>query len=158
MNIQRFSALLFCLAIIFFSVWYVFFEDKKVTSEPFSQTPVFNKEIILGEQSIYVAISDTALTRAKGLSNTAPLKENQGMLFIFNEPDHYSFWMKEMKYPIDIIWFGENKKIVYMKENVDPNTYPRGFTPDDVVLYVLEVPAGFIEAHKISLGMSFYFK
>lgn len=158
MNTQRFFAILFCIGIVFFSVWYVFFEEKKVEREPFTQIPVFADEIVLGEQNIRVAISDTVRTRVQGLSKTESLKDNQGMLFIFDEPDYYSFWMKEMKYPIDIIWFGANKEIVSIKENIDPSTYPRSFVSDKVALYVLEVPAGFVQTHKISLGMSFYFK
>ena len=56
----------------------------------------------------YNMTADLALTseqREKGLSVKDKLKENEAMLFVFEESAKHSFWMKDMKFPIDIIWF-----------------------------------------------------
>jgi hypothetical protein len=45
---------------------------------------------------------------AKGLAVKNQLKENEAMLFIFEESAKHSFWMKDMKFPIDIIWLDSN--------------------------------------------------
>lgn len=52
-----------------------------------------------------------------GLSRFKNIKENQGMLFLFEKEDYYAFWMKDMKFPIDIIYIRENK-IVDIYQNV----------------------------------------
>jgi Uncharacterized ACR, COG1430 len=56
----------------------------------------------------YNMTADLALTseqREKSLSVKDKLKENEAMLFVFEESAKHSFWMKDMKFPIDIIWF-----------------------------------------------------
>ena len=65
--------------------------------------------------------------------------------------------MKEMNFPIDIIWLDENLKIVAIKENAMTESYPEVFTPSTPARYVLEVPAGFVQKNKISVGMIGHF-
>jgi uncharacterized membrane protein (UPF0127 family) len=60
--------------------------------------------------------------------------------------------MKEMKFPIDIIWVDKDFKVVSLKENITPETYPEVFYPEDQSLYVLETGAGFIQKHKIRIN------
>ena len=79
------------------------------------------------------------------------------MLFIFNSADNYGFWMKDMIFPIDIIWIGENKKIVYIEKNVLPESYPKNFSPNVKAMYVLEVLSGFSEKHNIKIGDEVFF-
>ena len=60
------------------------------------------------------------MNRLKGLSIKNTLNESEGMLFPFDTPGEYSFWMKDMKFPIDIIWIDSNYKIVYIEKNLQP--------------------------------------
>lgn len=99
--------------------------------------------------TISIEIADTPALRQHGLSNHAPLGPLEGMLFIFDKPNRYSFWMKEMLFPIDILWLDSEMQVVYIKENVDPSTYPESFTPTHDAVYVLEVPSGFAAKHDI---------
>ena len=78
----------------------------------------------------------------KGLSGRESMPDSQGMLFIFASPEIRCFWMKEMKFPLDIIWMDANKYIVTVEENVQPNTYPNSFCPDQQSQYVIEVNSG----------------
>jgi len=49
------------------------------------------------------------------------------MLFVFEEPKIRSFWMKDMSFPIDIIWVDEGLEIVGIEKRISPNTYPKTF-------------------------------
>ena len=53
----------------------------------------------------------------QGLAVKNQLKENEAMLFVFEKPGKHSFWMKDMKFPIDIIWLDSTGKIVHIEEN-----------------------------------------
>ena len=103
-----------------------------------------------------VEIADNKEEREKGLMFRENLPENNGMLFVFPQEDRYGFWMKNTLIPLDIIWFNENKKIVYIKENAQPclnfNDDCESFIPDKEARYVLEVNAGAIERYGIKVG------
>lgn len=109
----------------------------------------------LGGESFIMQVVDTEQTRVQGLGGTAPLAKNVGMLFVFPKPDRYSFWMKEMKYAIDIIWLADGR-IVEIAPRVLPPETPTSFLP----LYaprlaadrVLEVSAGTAERLNLKIG------
>jgi hypothetical protein len=108
----------------------------------------------------------TSEAQQKGLSGREELKEDESMLFIFNYPSRYSFWMKDMNFPIDIIWLDENLNVVYVKENATPESYlptgqaglstgkagPKSFMPNQNAKYVLEVFASFSEKNNLKVG------
>jgi uncharacterized membrane protein (UPF0127 family) len=102
--------------------------------------------------TVSVRVADTPEKREQGLSGTSPLLPNTGMLFIFDTPGTYGFWMKDMNYSLDMLWIGSDKIISHITENATPESYPEVFTPETPVLYVLEVPAGFAKEHSISVG------
>ena len=56
-----------------------------------------------------------------------------------------------MKFPIDIIWIGEDKKIVDIKTNISPQTFPEIFTSRQPARYVLEVNSGWVDENKIEI-------
>lgn len=93
--------------------------------------------------NVYVRIADTDEERQKGLSNFKSLPINQGMFFKFDTARTYAFWMKEMNFPIDIIWLKSMGngyyQVVYVVENATPGSYPQRFTPDIPADAVLEV-------------------
>ena len=92
---------------------------------------------------------------SKGLSVKDQLRENESMLFVFEEPLRHTFWMKDMKFPIDIIWLDSNGKIVHIEEKLMPCPLVLvcpSYAPNADSLYVLETIAGFAQRHNISLG------
>ncbi len=103
-------------------------------------------------QAIYVSVADTEETRRQGLSGHPGLAADEGMLFVFPKDGEYAFWMKDMRFSIDILWLSSNGSIVYMAQNVSPDTYPHDFVPAKSARYVLELPAGYAVAHGIVLG------
>jgi uncharacterized membrane protein (UPF0127 family) len=76
------------------------------------------------------------------------------MLFVFENPDDYFFWMKDMNFSIDMIWIGEDRKIVYIKKDAKPEDYLKSFGPpeDNPAKYVLEVVSGFSDTHDLQEG------
>ena len=61
--------------------------------------------------------------------------------------------MKDMNYPIDIVWLDKDKKIVYIVKNAPPESYPyETFVPKQDARYVLELPAGTVGPKSIVIG------
>jgi uncharacterized protein len=112
-------------------------------------------EVKLGSTTIQVDISDTEALREQGLSGKTSLAENEGMLFVFPTPGPYGFWMKDMNFPLDIVWINEEKQVIGIERNLSPGTYPQTFYPLSAVKYVLELTAGFSDAHGIKVGTVF---
>ena len=99
-------------------------------------------------------VMSTPEGRERGLMSRDGLADDQGMLFIFDEPGDYPFWMKNMNFPIDIIWLDEVKTVVHAELNVPPcikdpcPVYP----PHVKALYVLEIASGEAVASGIKIG------
>lgn len=108
----------------------------------------------VGGANVALEIADTVGKQRQGLSGRASLPENQGMYFPMGEPSRYVFWMKDMQFPLDIIWIRDGR-IVDISENVP---YPVGdHVPVSVqskepASGVLEVNADFTEKHGTKIG------
>lgn len=111
-----------------------------------------NCSISLNGQKFNITLANTNESRAQGLSGTHSLPQNEGKLFVFDTPDTYGFWMKDMNYSIDIIWFDQDWSVVGLQQNVAPQTYPKVFYPQNSALYVLEVNAGLSNSLGLGLG------
>lgn len=98
-------------------------------------------------------IADTDKKRIRGLSGRESLPENQGMLFVFDTPNYYTFWMKEMNFSLDFIWIRGNK-VIEITKNVKSEDYqpPKILVPKNKIDRVLEVNAGFAEKAGIKEG------
>lgn len=109
-------------------------------------------EATLRGEQLLLEVADTPELRTQGLSGREKLSQGSGMLFIFDNMNLYGFWMKDMKFSLDIMWLDADKKIVYIEKNLSSDTYPTIFTPASPAQYVLEVPAGFVDNSNVSLG------
>lgn len=103
---------------------------------------VMNGFVRVENIDIPVRIVETEKERTQGLSGTASLPEGEGMLFIFDAPSMYGFWMKDMRYSIDIIWIDEANRVVGVDDSVSQFSYPEIFYPPAPVRYVLEMNSG----------------
>ena len=110
------------------------------------------RTIELRGQTVRVTVADTETTRQKGLSGRAGLAPDEGMLFVFPEDGEHAFWMKDMRFSIDILWLSADGKVVYMALYVSPDTYPQSFRSDVPARYVLELPAGYAKEYTVSIG------
>jgi uncharacterized membrane protein (UPF0127 family) len=111
-----------------------------------------DKVVILGSNRFKVQDASTEEQRGIGLGGRKCLGGDKGMLFTFNRPGTYGFWMKEMNFSIDIIWLDIDKKVVSVEKDVRPSSYPRIYYPSEPSLYVLEVKAGISDQDSIAIG------
>jgi len=101
-------------------------------------------------------VASTQASREKGLSGRTGLDQSHGMLFIFSEADNTCFWMKDMKFSIDILWFDQDQKLVHIAKDASPASYPKeSFCSPTATKYVIEVAAGTVERLGLKLGDSF---
>ena len=111
--------------------------------------------IKIAGQILKVELAKTPLAWKKGLSGRENLKENKGMLFIFSENKRHAIWMKDMKFPIDIIWVKAGQVVDIMPDAPpaaldDKN--PSVYLPREEAGGVLEVSAGFAEKYNLKIG------
>ncbi|MEW6617242.1 MAG: DUF192 domain-containing protein [Patescibacteria group bacterium] len=126
--------------LVIFLVGIIFIFQK--AKDPIIERP----HVLLRGEKIFVEIADTEEKREMGLSGRDTIGDEEGMLFLFPEEGGYGFWMKEMKFPIDIIWIHKGK-IVWIEKNVDPQV---GISDEKLRVYtfsgnadtVLEIKAG----------------
>ncbi len=104
------------------------------------------------QKNSIVRTAQTPEDRERGLSGTESLAPYVGMLFIFPTEGQYSFWMKDMKYPIDIVWISAEKSIVHIEVNAKPEDFPKTYMPPKNAQYVLELPQGDAEKRGLTQG------
>lgn len=109
----------------------------------------------IGDRQYTVELAETSLSRTRGLSGRTSLQEGRGMLFIFPVAAQYGFWMKDMLFPIDIVWITQGK-VADITANVPaPNaqfTSLPSYKPKQSVEMVLELPAGAAQKDGIIIG------
>lgn len=93
----------------------------------------------------------------QGLSGRESLPSDQGLLFVFPEPGQHCLWMKDMKFSIDMIWLDADKKVVTVKEDVQPDSFPDSFCPSSPAKYVIEVNSGVARKALVSPGSQLRF-
>ena len=129
-----------------------------VVSSYYLKTPdgdSYPSELLIGDKTISVEIADTVRERMLGLSGRVSLSSDTGMLFVFDEPGKYGIWMKDMNFPIDILWLDNLYTVVDIQKNVSPETFPEVFVPENPALYVLEMNAGAVDEYNVKIGDKF---
>jgi len=114
------------------------------------------------KETIHAELADTTEKRARGLMFRDSLPKDRGMIFTFPEPQPWTFWMKNTRIPLDIIWMDQQKRIVYIERNVPgcsrtDDSCPQ-YQPTHDALYVLEVAAGMAEALQLKPGVKLQFQ
>lgn len=92
---------------------------------------------------IYVEVAKTPEEREKGLMFRESLGENEGMFFVFESDGYHSIWMKNMLFPIDVVWLDSDFKVIHIERNILPcreEPCPI-YTPPSPARYILEVNA-----------------
>jgi uncharacterized membrane protein (UPF0127 family) len=93
---------------------------------------------------------ETEEDRMKGLGGREGLCPDCGMLFLFDRPERYGFWMKDMRFPLDIVWI-DGDKVVFVARDV-PTEPLESIAPPVPADKVLEIPAGSAERYGIRPG------
>src|SRR5574337_781809 len=110
--------------------------------------------VIAGRMTLTVELARTPEEQVRGLSGRPGLKPGYGMLFVYDRPHPVSIWMKDMRFPLDIIWI-RGGRIVAIEKHAPPlsSDGPERIYTATADL-VLEVPAGFTDRQKIRVGDS----
>ena len=101
--------------------------------------------------AIEIEIAQDDLKRQQGLMYRDTMAENQGMLFVFDDEDTRSFWMKNTVLPLDMIFVSGRNEIVTIHKNTTPYS-EQSYTSTKPAKYVIEVNAGYTDRHKIAVG------
>jgi len=109
-----------------------------------------------GDLSVFVATSSE--DQEQGLGGRDAMPSDEGMLFAFDQPGSYSFWMQDMNFPLDLVWVNEDKTVAGLTPDVATSTYPDTFVPPNDVSYVLELNAGVADKFGIATGTLLQFE
>ena len=110
--------------------------------------------VTIDSQSFNVTVATSETERDKGLSETKSIAPNQGMIFLFDKAGYYSFWMKNMKFPIDIIFINNDQIVTIhgnaqiIKDQENPIIYSSTGASDKV----LEIQAGLSKKYNFKIG------
>ncbi|MBI5122742.1 DUF192 domain-containing protein [Candidatus Roizmanbacteria bacterium] len=139
---------LFIILFILFGA-FIFYQFGNKTSSKMKTT----SQITINKNVFDVEIVKSDKDKQIGLTKYPSIATNQGMLFIFDQPGFYSFWMKNMKFPIDLI-FIHNDTVDFIVENAAPSKddNPPSYTPDSSSDKVLEINSGLIKKYNIKKG------
>jgi uncharacterized protein len=119
-----------------------------VVMQPSRGTPVR-----VGETVFHARVAHTESEREEGLSGSSPLGDEDAMLFVFPSDGKWGIWMKDMNYPIDILWLDSDKRVVHIVRDAQPSSYPEvTYMPDKPARYVLETKSGTVEHKRITIG------
>ncbi|KKU76803.1 MAG: Protein containing DUF192 [Parcubacteria group bacterium GW2011_GWA2_47_8b] len=124
-----------------------------ISGEKGKQLPT--KALLIGDKTFNVEIADTIASRTRGLSGRGFLGEGDGMFFIFPYSAIQHFWMKGMKFPIDIIWISGDK-VIGMVMGAEPEAGPdyEIYSSPEIADKVLEINAGLTQKFGIKTGDS----
>lgn len=101
--------------------------------------------------TVKAEVASTDVQRQMGLMWRTTMAEDEGMIFLFEQEQPLSFWMRNTVLPLDLIFIDSEWKVVGSVENATPFTDdPRGVP--GLSQYVLEVNAGYVAKHGITPG------
>ncbi|HEY8549779.1 MAG TPA: DUF192 domain-containing protein [Vicinamibacterales bacterium] len=105
---------------------------------------------------ISLEVAQTEEERQRGLMHRTSLPQDAGMIFIFERPGLYPFWMKNTLIPLDLLWTDPSGRITWIAEHLPPckaDPCPQ-YAPQAEATYVIEVNAGFVKKHGVKVGQT----
>lgn len=146
---QKGSSTIFSLILLAVVVWagWLFFYKNRPPRITFASGTILN-----------VTIANTPELREKGLSGREILRDDEGMLFVFDTVEQHKMWMKDMYFPLDIIWLDENFTIVDIHKGVSASSFPNTFQPKKDAGFAIEVNAGYTSRNGVETGQTVKFE
>lgn len=141
---------------LFFSSMYGFkcFVTKVCDSVAIDKIVRSDVIILMPKGALEVEVANTKASRELGLSGRKKMTDSEGFLYVFDKPGRYGFWMKDMTFPLDIIWINQNGVVVDIEREVTPESYleKKTFINQSEATYVLEINAGMAAKFGLYLG------
>jgi len=121
------------------------------------------KNIQIGSKNYEIYITESRENQTTGLAAFEEIKENQGMIFEFPEEDYHAFWMKNMKFDIDMIFLDQNNQVIQIFENVQKSSYKsdtdfQTYMPKLKSKFVIEIKSGETKKNGLRTGDVIIFK
>jgi uncharacterized protein len=151
MSLNKLFVIFGIILVIFAGI--VFFQFRSRSADSTTNTP--KSTVKINNRTFNVEVASTPDKQQQGLSGKSSLPQDQGMLFVFEDPEYHTFWMKNMKFPIDIIFIKDDVVISIAK-----NAKPADSSDENLQLYrskepvnrVLEINAGLVDKYEIKEG------
>ena len=102
-----------------------------------------------------VWLADSEEEKIKGLSGKFRIKDNAGMLFILDENGINDFWMKDMRFKIDLLFIDKNNRMAEIYEQLEPcraDFICPTYSPAEPASYALELKAGRVSKLGVKIG------
>jgi uncharacterized membrane protein (UPF0127 family) len=150
------QAILVCVLMIVMAMIGSFFSKKHHATKFHAATIGVGGELT---RDLYVEVVSTPAEITQGLSGRDVIGSD-GMLFVFDEALVPSFWMKEMRFPLDMVWIRDGVVVDVHRDVPAPGAgtaeaaLPR-YQPSEAVDMVLELPAGSAQEWGVAPGSSF---
>jgi uncharacterized membrane protein (UPF0127 family) len=141
--VVTFLAIILCLGVL----GYTYFAPE---AEKYLKNQI--PSIAIRDVGINATLADSEQERVRGLSGVQRMGPQDGLLLVFDEADHHAIWMKDMLFPIDIVWIGDDLTIVDISEALTPGSYPSIFEPRAPARMALELNARFVATYRLRIG------
>jgi uncharacterized membrane protein (UPF0127 family) len=109
----------------------------------------------IGQSHYQLRVADTKQAQSTGLGGRTSMSPNAGMLFSYTGSQKLCFWMKDMHFGLDMLWLDPHRKIVAIRQNVQPATYPRVYCTTGQ--YVIELKLGEVARSGLHVGQTVHF-
>jgi uncharacterized membrane protein (UPF0127 family) len=106
-------------------------------------------KIFLGDGVFSTDLALTQSARETGLSGKNSLQPDHALLMAFPSEGEWGIWMKDMNFPIDIVWLNKDKKVIYIVLGAQPGDLKIHY-PKSPAKYVVELPAGTVSSKAIN--------
>ncbi len=136
------------VAALALAAWYMFVIHR-------ANPPLRRDQLRVGDATFDVELATTMVEQARGLSFRSGMEEGKGMLFLFGSSTIQNFWMKDMNFPLDIIWIASDTVTGFVENaEAEPGVaFPtKIYSSPDGVNKVLEVNAGTVRKDNIKVG------
>ncbi len=147
---------IFGIVLVIFA-FFVIYQFNKTADKASSNGPLtVASKVAINNHTFHVATAKSQEEQQTGLSGRSSLPQDQGMLFLFEKSDYHNFWMKNMQFPIDILYIKDNKiiSIIDSAEPAPDNSNPQIYQPEAPANRVLEINAGLSKKYNIKKGDS----
>jgi uncharacterized protein len=129
--------------------WYLNADSGSIQRHFLPVTPIMH----IGDVPLRVEVASTDGARIKGLSGREEIGDVDGVLFVFPESGYHQIWMKDMLFPIDIIWIDENLEVINIEKNISPESYPRTYRPVRPAKYAVETNVHLSDTYSLRGGL-----
>lgn len=110
------------------------------------------QKISINSMEFIVDISNDECKRSLGLSGRTSISDDGGMIFIFEDDASHGFWMKDMNFPLDILWLNKDGEIIWIENNIQPVTYPEIYGENVISRSVVEIKSGLVGEGNVKIG------